>query len=70
MSVPENMTRELMEAGVGISPVKEMRGRSRGGVDFLLSQIPEGEVFGNCVAGSGFPVWKRIKCFGEWVGEN
>ena len=70
MSVSENMTHELMEVGVGISLVKEMRRRSRGGVDSLLSQIPGGEVFGNCVDVSIFPLWKRIKCFGEWVGEN
>lgn len=64
------MTHELMEVGVGISLVKEMRRRSRGGVDSLLSQILGGEVFGNCVDVSVSPRWKRVKCFEEWVGEN
>lgn len=44
VSVSENMTHELMEVGVGISLAKEMRCRSRGGVDSLLSQILGGEV--------------------------
>lgn len=44
VSVSENMTHELKEVGVGISLVKEMRCRSRGGVDSLLSQILGGEV--------------------------
>lgn len=50
--------------------MKEMRHRSRGGVDSLLSQIPRGEFFGSCVDVSIYPPWKRIKCFGEWIGEN
>ena len=70
VSVSENMTHELMDVGVGISLVKEMRRRSRGGVDSLLSQISGGEAFGNCVDVSVFPLWKRIKSFVERVGDK
>lgn len=45
MSMSENTTHGLMEVGVGMSLVKEMRRRSRGGVDSLLSQIPGGRGF-------------------------
>lgn len=51
--------------GVGASLVKEMRHRSRGGVESLLSQIPRGELFGNCVDVNVYPPGKEPCALGS-----